>query len=447
MRATDQNTARFKAFSITKDDLKWLEALGPFVDRELPGLLERLHPAFSDWPEIQAALMNPEVHEVRLAHWKRVAKGQFGEGFVQSAQRLAFALYDHGVPAYAVTLCHSIVTNAVLAELKLDQLCRRLISIKAATIKHSTRIVLQKVAWFDLEILLETYAEAEKGSRREVAERIAAAFNAKMVGVVAEIEQSTRQVGETTRGIAGSAKHSTDHVTAVSGSMAEANLGVQTVAAAAEELSASVAEISRRVEQSTAVAARAVEKAEKTDCVVQALSDDASRIGEVVRLIDAVAAQTNLLALNATIEAARAGEAGKGFAVVANEVKQLAAQTAKATAEIGSQIAHMQGATGEAVQAINNIVCTIAELREISYDIANAVKEQDYATSEIARSASQAAVSNGKVELLMAGIRDDTCHTTAAAAELDVSFTTLAAKSSTLRSAVERFLGEIKDAA
>lgn len=448
MRAIDhRHTAHFKAFSIVPDDLKRLEALSPYVDRHLPGLLERLHAAFSDWPEIQAALMDPAVHEVRVAHWKRVAKGQLGDDFIQSAQRLATALYNRGVPAYAVTLCHSIVMNGILDELRLNQPYSRLTRFNAATTKHCTRIALQKVSWFDLEVLLETYAAAEKSSRCEVAERIATAFDTQMVAVAHEIDRSTRQVGDTTRGIAGSARHSTEQVAAVSGAMAEANLGVQTVAAAAEELSASVAEISRQVEQSTVIAIRAVGEAERTDGVVQALSEDADRIGKVVRLIDAVAAQTNLLALNATIEAARAGETGKGFAVVANEVKQLAAQTAKATAEIGSQIAHMQGATGEAVQAIRSIVATILELRTISSDIAYAVKEQDHATGEIARSASQAAVSNRQVEQLMAGIQDDTHQTTAAVADLDGSVTALAQKSSILSQAVEGFLGEIRAAA
>src|SRR5262249_61078282 len=120
-------------------------------------------------------------------------------------------------------------------------------------------------------------------------------------------------------------------------------------------------------------AAQAVQKAEKTDARITELSNAASRIGDVVKLITAIAEQTNLLALNATIEAARAGEAGRGFAVVAQEVKALAAQTAKATDEIGTQISSMQAATQESVGAIKQIGGTIGRVAEIAAAIAAAV--------------------------------------------------------------------------
>ena len=93
-----------------------------------------------------------------------------------------------------------------------------------------------------------------------------------------------------------------------------------------------------RSQNSHKISREAVSQVEQTNARIADLAQSASRIGEVVKMISAVAEQTNLLALNATIEAARAGEAGRGFAVVASEVKALAAQTAKATEEIGDQI-------------------------------------------------------------------------------------------------------------
>ncbi|MBE9604549.1 cache domain-containing protein [Acetobacteraceae bacterium H6797] len=166
---------------------------------------------------------------------------------------------------------------------------------------------------------------------------------------------------------------------------------VQAVAAAVEELSASIAEINRQVADSTLVARQAVEAVEISDVSVGALARASDRIGDVVQLITSVAAQTNLLALNATIEAARAGEAGKGFAVVANEVKSLAGQTAKATEEIGSQIAAMREATEQAVRTVRSIAASVARMDEVSAIIASSVEEQGAVTREIARRAAAAA--------------------------------------------------------
>ena len=135
----------------------------------------------------------------------------------------------------------------------------------------------------------------------------------------------------------------------VAASSKEASANVQSVAAATEELSSSVGEIGRQIQETARIANEAVDQAQTTTEHVGGLSKAASRIGDVVELINTIAGQTNLLALNATIEAARAGEAGRGFAVVASEVKALAEQTSKATGEIGQQIADIQNATKQSV--------------------------------------------------------------------------------------------------
>src|SRR5581483_2598844 len=156
----------------------------------------------------------------------------------------------------------------------------------------------------------------------------------------------------------------------------DASSNVQSVATATEELSSSVGEIGRQVRETARIAGEAVDQARATTDHVGGLSKAASRIGDVVELINNIAEQTNLLALNATIEAARAGDAGRGFAVVAAEVKALAEQTSKATGEIGQQIADIQAATQQSVGAISNISGTIERLSEISSTIAAAVEQQ-----------------------------------------------------------------------
>src|ERR1700745_4207301 len=172
----------------------------------------------------------------------------------------------------------------------------------------------------------------------------------------------------------------THRASVVGSAAAEASTRVQTVAAAAEELTSSIGEISRQVAQSANITIRAVDNARRTDAIVRALSDGAHQIEHVAELISSIAGQTNLLALNATIEAARAGEAGRGFAVVAAEVKSLANQTAEATKEIGTRITQIQGATREAVAAIDGITATIEEVSAIAATIGSVIEPQGSAT-------------------------------------------------------------------
>lgn len=211
------------------------------------------------------------------------------------------------------------------------------------------------------------------------------------------------------------AEKTTSQVTQANAASASSADGVRLAASAAEELNSVIGEISQQIAQGATVTASAVTAMEHTRGLVSALDKSSYRIGEVVTLITSIAEQTNLLALNATIEAARAGEAGRGFAVVAQEVKQLAAQTAKATDEIRRQVEDMQGATRESVGAINGIGETISTISSITTSIAGAVEEQSAATREIARSIGEAAAAAQQVASAI-GTVDEAAHDTAKAA-------------------------------
>ena len=226
--------------------------------------------------------------------------------------------------------------------------------------------------------------------------------------------------------------------------VAQATGNVQAVAAAAEELAASVAEITRQVSESARTAQDAAAAARASDSTVVGLNEAAARIGDVVKLISDIAGQTNLLALNATIEAARAGEAGKGFAVVAQEVKALAAQTAKATEEIGAQIGAMRGATEQAVGTVRGIAGAVARMEEVTGAIAAAVEQQGAATREIARNAAEAAASTKEAASDIGRLTQDVASSAAGLATLRSAGAEVGSQGSALREEVAGFATKLR---
>ncbi len=290
---------------------------------------------------------------------------------------------------------------------------------------------------------LKLKAEAEK---KNFLTKMADEFETGVRSSLDTLGQSATGMRSMSQSMSATAEEASRQATTVAAAASQATSNVQTVAVATEELSSSVSEIGRQVTQSTQIAAKAVEEANRTNQTVQGLSAAAQKIGDVVKLISDIASQTNLLALNATIEAARAGEAGRGFAVVANEVKSLASQTAKATEEISAQVAAMQGATGEAVQAIASIGDTIASINEIATTIASAVEQQGAATLEIARNVQQAAQGTGQVSHNIVGVNQAAGQTGTAASQVLLSAEELSKQSATLRADVDHFLANIRAA-
>jgi methyl-accepting chemotaxis protein len=277
--------------------------------------------------------------------------------------------------------------------------------------------------------------------------RLVARFEGTVGAIARDVGARALAMRETARSMSTVAGDAGGRTTAVAAASEEAATNVSAVAASAEELSASVSEISRQVAESARIASQAVHEAEATDRSVTGLSEAAARIGEVVRLISDIAGRTNLLALNATIEAARAGEAGKGFAVVASEVKTLATQTARATEEIGSQIAAMQGATGHAVEALRSIAGTIQQMNGIATTIAGAVEEQGAATQEIARAVQQAAAGTNEVTTHIAHVAEAVRQTGGEAGTVQDAANELATQSDRLTAEAETFLAAIQQAA
>jgi|GEM_PF-1115648 len=271
-------------------------------------------------------------------------------------------------------------------------------------------------------------------------------FETNVKSVVDTVSASALQMQKSSAALGVASEETTRQATVMAAASEEASANVQTVASAAEELTASIREISRQVSESADIARKAVDEAKRTSGQVDKLSASADKIGEVVKLISDIAGQTNLLALNATIEAARAGDAGKGFAVVASEVKSLANQTAKATDEIGSQIAEIQSATGATVGAIRSIRETIERIDAIAAAIAAAVEEQGASTAEIARNVQQAAQGTQEVSSSIGSVTRAAQDAGISAKQMNGASAALTEESARLRQEVDRFLANIRAA-
>jgi methyl-accepting chemotaxis protein len=294
-----------------------------------------------------------------------------------------------------------------------------------------------------------TRERAEQEGQRERAstvEQLINEFRATVTAVIRTVTDNASRMETTARSLSDIAGAADQQTRAATVSSEQTSSNVRSVAAATEELGASVREISHQANLAKDVVAKAADIARSADAMVGHLSDGATRIGDVIKLIQAIAGQTNLLALNATIEAARAGEAGKGFAVVASEVKSLASETAKATEEIATQVGAIQESTGEAVAAIRSISEVMDDINRFTTTIASAVVEQSASTEEIARNIQQAA--NGANDLAgnmttVSGAIDETNRSASAVLE---ATNALSSQAGTLQGAVDSFLQRVAKA-
>ncbi|MGJ4942668.1 methyl-accepting chemotaxis protein [Bradyrhizobium sp. HKCCYLS1011] len=296
-----------------------------------------------------------------------------------------------------------------------------------------------------IEQRAQDQANADK-ERRRVMNDMADSFEASIGGIVETVSAASGALEGSATTLSSTAERAQQLAATVATASEHASSNVQSVASAAEEMASSISEISRRVQESARMANEAVDQARATTDRVSQLSKAATRIGDVVELINTIAGQTNLLALNATIEAARAGEAGRGFAVVASEVKALAEQTAKATGEIGQQIGSIQSATQESVGAIREISGTIERLSEISAAIAAAVEQQGAATQEISRNVQQAAHGTQEVSTNVADVKRGATETGSASSQVLSAAQMLSGDSGRLKQEVSKFLNSVRTA-
>lgn len=298
----------------------------------------------------------------------------------------------------------------------------------------------------ELEAEADASKAAQEAERKRAMTDVANQFERTVGAIVQSFSQAAMELQSAAQSLSSSSSQTMEQSTVVAAASEEAAANVRTVAAAAEELAGSTREIRRQVNGASDMARRAVQEAQTTTGQVSGLSEGAQKIGAIVDLINDIASKTNLLALNATIEAARAGEAGRGFAVVAQEVKALAEQTSKATAEITAHIAAVQTSTDQAATAILGIGETIDNINQIAGTIASAVEEQGAATEEIARNVDQTAQGTTEVTRNISLVNRAAETSSASADQVLSSAKALTAQADRLSEEVKGFLATVRAA-
>ena len=357
--------------------------------------------------------------------------------------------------ALAVLISRVFIVKPIARQIKvMDDLSNAnlQVTVPDADRKDEVGRIAQALEIFRQELVKAEEARAEaarqeiRNAERLKAEReaIAGDFESKMGSLANAFASSSKEVSEAARSLAASAEETSRQAQAVSDAAGNASNNVQTVAASTEEMNASVQEIGVQITHAAEIARQASEATDLTHGEIRDLSRAAAQIGEVVELITTIAGQTNLLALNATIEAARAGDMGKGFAVVAQEVKELAAQTAKATEVIGGKVNEIQGATQRTVGSIEKIVTIISDIRQATSAIASAIEEQGAATREIAYNTQSAAQGTQGVNDNISGVGRAAEMTGAASTQMMSLSNSLSTQAANLQDEVVRFVNNLR---
>jgi methyl-accepting chemotaxis protein len=381
----------------------------------------------------------------QIRHWSLLFDARFDADYHASAKLIFDMRVRFGLGPQWYTGGYCFIA-ARMHEAIAARFPNKILRFFASRRRENLQLAVMRALMLDMAYSINISLASNREERAGAFNRLAHSFEDAVGGIAGRVLSTAEHLRGTASTLTHSAETTNLQSMAAATASKQAATSVEAIASATSHLSQAIGEISAQVHQSNRIAGHAAVEADQTHAEVRGLAEATDRIGGIVELIRNIAGQTNMLALNATIEAARAGDAGRGFAIVAQEVKSLADATARATAEIGAQVAGIQDATQHVTAFIASIASTTRQVSSIAVAVEDAVAEQAQVTQEIARRIREASNGTNEVTSNIVGATRSAASSSQAAKELLQSATDLTSQAGVLSKHVEDLMCTIRGA-
>jgi methyl-accepting chemotaxis protein len=416
-----------------------LRSLKPFLDEELPGALDACYDQLRSSPATRSHFRDSGLVDQALGaqrtHWKRLANGDYGEGYCASIGAVGQLHAKAGLePSWHIDGCALVAEQLVRAMVRRTWPKAGLLRDKKTPTADQVAdglAALVKAMMLDMDFVVQTYLDIDAEARaqseqalieqqRAVADTISLGLEklaegdlefrltdplpepfeplrADFNGAVDEIRQTVLDIGRDTRAIRAGAGELASNADDLARRTEQQAASLEQTAAALDEITVAVRQTADGADHARGTVAKAKADAERGGAVVRQavtamnkIESSSRQVSQIVGVIDEIAFQTNLLALNAAVEAARVGDAGRGFAVVAQEVRALAQRSAAAAKEIkglisasSDQIGSGVKLVGETGESLERIVTQVADINGVVAEIAASAKAQASGLQEV----------------------------------------------------------------